>query len=104
MKRISNAARNVIDVVEYETAAKLLLDPENELLFVNIYDAISDTVMNGTPLTPDQKKILMLPFQVWGSRAGLELHNIRKKRWAARPDPLERRRESIRSRFTVTGS
>lgn len=44
VKRISKAARNVIDVVEYETAAKLLLDPENELLFVNIYDAISDTV------------------------------------------------------------
>ena len=104
MKRIPKSVRNVIDVIDYQTAARLLDGDDSkgeDLLFVNIYDAISDLAA-GTGLTPDQQKILLLPFKVWGSRAGLELHNIRKKRWLSRPDPAETRRQSIRSRFKVT--
>ena len=97
------SVRNVIDVIDYETAAKLLDgddDKGEDLLFVNVHDAISDLAAR-TPLTPDQAQILLLPFKVWGSRAGLELHRIRKKRWAENPDPVQRRRESLKGRFEV---
>src|SRR5688572_9619462 len=100
MKRIPNSVRQVIDTIGVATAKKLIDDDEG-LLFVNIYDALSDALGNGEVPTPDQTDILLLPFMLWGSRAGLELHNIRKKRWAERPDPVESRKESIRSRFKV---
>jgi len=105
MKRIPKSVQNVVDVIDYETAAKLLTggdDKGEDLLFVNIYDAISDTAMNGTPLTTDQQKILLLPFKVWGSDAGRELYKIRTKRWQSRLDPVEARRESIVRRFAVS--
>jgi hypothetical protein len=73
MKRIPKAVQNVIDVIDHETAAKLLASGDEKgehLLFVNVYDAISDSAMNGTPLTQDQREILLLPFKAWGSDAG----------------------------------
>ena len=85
-KYLSKSEKNQIDTLSVEQIVALAGeadegDTHSQMIFVRIHDVLADLLCEGHRLNDEQKAILMLPYQIWGSQYSRTLYQYRKLMW-----------------------
>jgi len=110
MQRLPKRLQDSVDSFDVE-AFNYYLNKGDYPTIIRLYDIVAEQHKDGMPLNEDHAAVLLLPFKLWGNKAGRVMFEMKKayfdyhKDKANQPSKEElkqQKQKEFRERFKVT--